>query len=107
MGRWLGAAGAGKLCAGVASLAPAPGRSTSPLDGMLDRHLISALWILFAGFWFVSGALAIRRGVVKFSWRSPASISFQRTQAPIQFWLLVPVDVVAGIVFLWVAWYAV
>ena len=74
---------------------------------MLDRPVISAVWVLFAGFWFVSGALAIRRGVVKFSWRSLASVSFQRSDAPIRFWLLVSVDVVAGILFLWGAWHAV
>jgi hypothetical protein len=38
--QWLGAAGAGKLCAGVAFEAPAAGRSTSPLDVIVSRAAV-------------------------------------------------------------------
>ncbi len=44
MRQWLGAAGAKRLCAGVASEAPAGGRSTSPLEVMANTADAAARW---------------------------------------------------------------
>ena len=70
------------------------------------RQLISAAYVLFGGVSLVSGIRAIRKGMVRVSWRSLASTSLQKSHAPIRFWLVVSLDIGVGIAFLWLGWHA-
>jgi len=83
------------------------GPSTSPLDGMQLRQLVSVAYVVAGGLWLVTSMFAIRKCVVKVSWRSLASISLQRSQVPVRFWLVVSVHLGAAILLLWLGLHAV
>jgi hypothetical protein len=71
------------------------------------RQLVPVACVLGAGLFLLTSAFAIRKGVVAVSWRSPASVSLQRSVTPIGFWLVVCLHIGIGIALLCLAWYAV
>jgi hypothetical protein len=70
-------------------------------------HALSAAYVLLAGIFLVPGILAIRKGVIAAGGRFVPVVSVQRRYAPIRFWLVVSVNIGAGLALLLLAWYAV
>ena len=74
---------------------------------MVNRHALSAAYVLFAGIFLVPGILAIRKGAILAGGRFVPIVSVRRADAPIRFWLVVSVNIGAGLALLLLAWYAV
>jgi hypothetical protein len=70
-------------------------------------HALSAAYVLFAGIFLVPSIFAIRKGVITAGGRFVPVVSVQRRYAPVRFWLVVSVNIGAGLALLWLAWYAV
>ena len=74
---------------------------------MLHSPIWFWAYVVIGGTFIGHGALAIRNGAVKFSWRSLDSRLYQRADAPVSFWLVVALDIGVGIAMLCGALYAV